>query len=79
VEAVIPFKKTCHLPRSSNPVDAALGCRENGSRQNNSFERPAKVQFIEPMYVLAIQKLPNGPDWLYDFAPPVTQLNAAGG
>jgi bifunctional non-homologous end joining protein LigD len=27
---------------------------------------PAKVQFIEPMYALAIQKLPNGPEWLYE-------------
>ena len=26
----------------------------------------AKVQFIEPMYALAVQKLPNGPDWLYE-------------
>jgi len=27
---------------------------------------PAKVQFIEPMYALAVQKLPNGPEWLYE-------------
>src|SRR4030095_2523825 len=26
---------------------------------------PAKVQFIEPMYALAVQKLPNGQAWLY--------------
>jgi bifunctional non-homologous end joining protein LigD len=31
-----------------------------------SSVQPAKVQFIEPMYALAVQKLPNGPDWLYE-------------
>jgi DNA ligase D-like protein (predicted ligase) len=27
---------------------------------------PAKVQFIEPMYALAVQKLPAGREWLYE-------------
>jgi bifunctional non-homologous end joining protein LigD len=27
---------------------------------------PAKISFIEPMYALAIRKLPEGPDWLYE-------------
>src|SRR6266850_5291665 len=27
---------------------------------------PAAVRFIEPMYALAVQKLPNGPDWVYE-------------
>jgi ATP-dependent DNA ligase len=26
----------------------------------------AKVQFIEPMYAIAVPNLPNGPDWLYE-------------
>lgn len=26
----------------------------------------AKVRFIEPMYAMAVQKLPNGADWLYE-------------
>ncbi len=26
----------------------------------------AKVRFIEPMYALAVQNLPNGPEWLYE-------------
>jgi ATP-dependent DNA ligase len=25
----------------------------------------AKVRFVEPMFALAVQKLPQGADWLY--------------
>src|SRR5262245_58803343 len=27
---------------------------------------PAKIQFIEPMYALSVQKLPEGKEWLYE-------------
>jgi ATP-dependent DNA ligase len=27
---------------------------------------PAEVRFVEPMYALAVQKLPQGHDWLYE-------------
>ena len=27
---------------------------------------PAKVRFVEPMYALAVQKLPQGQEWLYE-------------
>ena len=27
---------------------------------------PAKIRFIEPMYALALQRLPEGKDWLYE-------------
>jgi ATP-dependent DNA ligase len=26
----------------------------------------AKVRFVEPMYALAVQKLPQGKEWLYE-------------
>jgi len=26
----------------------------------------AKIRFVEPMYALAVRKLPEGPDWLYE-------------
>jgi ATP-dependent DNA ligase len=26
----------------------------------------AKLRFIEPMYALAVQKLPQGQEWLYE-------------
>ena len=26
----------------------------------------AKIHFIEPMYALAVRKLPEGPDWFYE-------------
>jgi ATP-dependent DNA ligase len=26
----------------------------------------AKMQFIEPMYALSVQKLPEGKEWLYE-------------
>ena len=26
----------------------------------------AKVRFVEPMYALAVQKLPQGQEWLYE-------------
>jgi bifunctional non-homologous end joining protein LigD len=27
---------------------------------------PAKLRFIEPMYALAVQNIPEGEDWLYE-------------
>ncbi len=35
------------------------------SRDFNALP-PAKVRFVEPMYALAVQKLPQGQEWLYE-------------
>ena len=42
------------------PALLALSLKEMSSLS------PAKVHFIEPMYALAVQHIPDGDDWLYE-------------
>src|SRR5262249_58932064 len=63
--AVNRFKRLAILtsvtcPRSKNNITPRMD-----TKSLNALPK-TKVRFIEPMYALAIQKLPQGQEWLYE-------------
>jgi len=55
-----------HLAFESRAVLIHSGVIATVMKLNFNALPSAKVRFIEPMYALAVQKLPDGNEWLYE-------------
>ena len=66
---MIPFCRVCNLcllVKLQGRHEGSLTAAHLVKAKDFSALPPAKVRFVEPMYALAVQKLPQGQEWLYE-------------